>query len=343
MVLTKEDTIRAKGAAVLGMVMLHLFCRLGTLPYVPLIWFGDTPLIYYLGLFGDLCVPVFCFCSGYAHYLLREKKEAQYAKEIPNKILRLMVNFWIVLVLFTVLGFLFDESGQIPGSMGAFLGNAFLYRLSYNGAWWFLLTYLFLLVLSPILYRITKTLNGFCLLAISGCVYFLSYLFRFKWMLEISHPVIGWLWQQMILLGTSQFSYILGMLAFRYEIPQRLRAYFAAGSHRLAGICLGILLPLLAFLLHCMVPSLVIAPVTAMSVLLSLTLLNLPVWLKGSLEFLGKHSTNIWLVHMFFYMNIFKGLVFLARYPILILLLMMGLCIAVSYPIQWLERQIFRK
>ena len=64
MELTKKDTQIAKGIAVLGMVMLHLFCRLGELPYTPWIWVGEVPLIYYLGLFGDLCVPVFCFCSG---------------------------------------------------------------------------------------------------------------------------------------------------------------------------------------------------------------------------------------------------------------------------------------
>ena len=36
MELTIQDTQSAKGAAVLGMVMVHLFCRLGDLPYTPL-------------------------------------------------------------------------------------------------------------------------------------------------------------------------------------------------------------------------------------------------------------------------------------------------------------------
>ena len=45
MELTKQDTQMAKGMAVLGMVMLHLFCRLEDLPYTPLIWCGEIPLI----------------------------------------------------------------------------------------------------------------------------------------------------------------------------------------------------------------------------------------------------------------------------------------------------------
>ena len=71
--LTKEDTLHAKGVAIIAMLMLHLFCRQGELPYTPLVWIGNTPLIYYLGLFGDICVPVYCFCAGYAHFLMCEK------------------------------------------------------------------------------------------------------------------------------------------------------------------------------------------------------------------------------------------------------------------------------
>ena len=56
MELTKHDNQIAKGIAIIGMVMLHLFSRLGELPYSPLIWIGKTPLIFYVGLLGDMCV-----------------------------------------------------------------------------------------------------------------------------------------------------------------------------------------------------------------------------------------------------------------------------------------------
>jgi hypothetical protein len=36
MELTKQDSLKAKGVAIIGMIMLHLFCRLGELPYDPL-------------------------------------------------------------------------------------------------------------------------------------------------------------------------------------------------------------------------------------------------------------------------------------------------------------------
>lgn len=40
MELTREDTQKAKGVAILGMVMLHLFCRLGDFLYSPWMWIG---------------------------------------------------------------------------------------------------------------------------------------------------------------------------------------------------------------------------------------------------------------------------------------------------------------
>ena len=62
--ITKRDSKMLKGIAILAMLMLHLFCRRDNLPYTPLLWIGDTPLIYYFGLFGDICVamamPITC-------------------------------------------------------------------------------------------------------------------------------------------------------------------------------------------------------------------------------------------------------------------------------------------
>lgn len=43
--ITKRDSKMLKGIAILAMLMLHLFCRRDNLPYTPLLWIGDTPLI----------------------------------------------------------------------------------------------------------------------------------------------------------------------------------------------------------------------------------------------------------------------------------------------------------
>ena len=336
--LTKKDTQMAKGVAVLGMVMLHLFCRLGNLPYTPWIWVREVPLIYYLGLFGDICVPIFCFCSGYAHYLMAQTQGSQYQKRLPGKALRFLSNYWIVVILFSLLGLFFDRSGQIPGSWMDFVGNMLVLDMNYNGAWWFVSTYLILLWLSPAFAALSKRLNGFVLIALSFCVYFAAYIFRFILIVSMPSAVLQWFWDQAVLLGTSQFPYIFGMVCRKYGMIGTIRSWMQRHSVIRRIIVFG--LPAAAFLGHCVVQSLFVAPFTAAAVLLGLFLAKQPGWVEKVFLLLGKHSTNIWLVHMFFYHRLFTKLVFGAEYPVLILLFMFAICFAVSAVIDQIYRPV---
>ena len=337
MELTKQDTQKAKGVAIIGMVMLHLFCRLGDLPYTPWVWIGETPLIYYLGLFGDFCVPIYCFCSGYAHYLLKEKHKTDYNKATAQKILRFLSQYWLVVILFSAVGLFTGNGAVIPGSLSEFFGNLLLYRLSYNGAWWFVITYIFLSVLSPVLFKITQKLNPVVLLLLSGFVYFVSYLFRFQFPITISNAVLNWIWQQLILLGTSQFSYMIGMVSRKAQWASKLRAI--CQGKPICSVCLLLAL-LAAFVGHCVVQSLIVAPITAMAVLLCLFGIRLPVIVDRLLLFMGKHSTNIWLVHMFFYFTLFENFVFVAKYPLFVLALMIAVCILTSVLINQISKGV---
>lgn len=64
--LNKNQVSITKGIAILFMLLLHLFCTKNYNGlFQPIIMIGETPLIYYLALFGDCCVAIYCFCSGY--------------------------------------------------------------------------------------------------------------------------------------------------------------------------------------------------------------------------------------------------------------------------------------
>lgn len=353
--LTKQDTQMAKGVAALAMVMLHLFCRLDDLPYTPLIWIGGTPLIYYLGLFGEFCVAIFCFCSGYAHYLMADAQGKDYRKRLPGKALRLLCNYWIVVTVFAVIGLFFDQSGQIPGSWMTYIGNMLVVGISYNGAWWFVTTYLILLLLSPALAALTRRCSSIALLVVSMVLYFCAYMLRFNYKMTFDSPVVQWLWNQVILFGTSQITYFFGMLCRKHGVVGTLRRYCLGedayadktfNRRRLINFFLTILLPVAAFLGHCVVHTAFVAPFTAAAVLTSLFLIKLPRWAEQVFLLFGRHSTNIWLVHMFFYAYIFKDFAFRGKYPVFVLILMLAACFASSAVIDriyrpvlgWLER-----
>ena len=68
-------------------------------------------------------------------------------------------------------------------------------------------------------------------------------------------------------------------------------------------------------------------------------------WEKGrktrkTMLFLGKHSTNIWLVHMFFYSGFLRTPVLAVRYPIPMLIMLLALSVCASYVIMEIDRLV---
>ena len=87
------------------------------------------------------------------------------------------------------------------------------------------------------------------------------------------------------------------------------------------------------------IPSLFVAPFTGFIIISIFSLWRKPQWVQKVFLYLGKHSTNIWLIHMFFYLYIFKNFVYIGNYPIIILGIMLGVTIGCSEVIQWILRR----
>ena len=327
----------AQGIAILGMLCLHLFCRTGDLPYTPLIWVGERPLIYYIGLFGDLCVPVFCFCSGYAQSLLYGKNPDGFLRSSGRRIAKFISHFWIVVCSFSGVGLIMGHTA-IPGDLPSFIGNMLLFDLRYNGAWWFVVTYVLLIPLTPVYVWCLNRFRPVLVMLGSGLVYFVSYVFRFAWVLDISNAAAAWCWNQLILLGTSQFAFAAGIVFQKYGVME----WLLTGKQRRPK-CFAVaiaVLPAAMFLLHCIEPSLVIAPLTGLVTIICFHLWKKPAWIQHFLEYMGRHSTNIWLVHMFFYMTMFPKLIFASGVPTVILLVLLLVCIMASYLIDGVEAAV---
>lgn len=82
-----------------------------------------------------------------------------------------------------------------------------------------------------------------------------------------------------------------------------------------------------------LVRNIIVAPATGLVLIMILKFCPKSKFVEKTLLFFGKHSTNIWLTHMFFYLVVFKDLVYSARYPILIYIFMLAICVTVSFVI----------
>lgn len=339
MELSKEQIKITKGVAILFMLLLHLFCvKSYEGLYTPLIFIGDVPLVYYLALFGDCCVAIYCFCSGYGLMISYEKNRKEYLRKNLIRIFRLYINFWIILFIFVVvLGFITGRSNEYPGSFETFLLTFTAISPGYNGAWWFFTTYIILVLTSPFINNIIKKHNVYGILLISFIFYFLAYIQRIKGVIVLENEVLNWVIRQLALFGTSQFPFIIGgIFAYRriyskiYNISERIKYKNA----------LGILVVISMVIAHGFVESLFVAVFTGIVFICAFNIMDKPRWFNNLLDYLGNHSTNMWLIHMFFYMIYFKKLVFAPKFSFLIFLWLIILCLASSYLIKLIEKPI---
>lgn len=324
--LSRNDIKMTKGLAIISMVVLHLFCRKGDDVYgAPLLWITDNiPFVYYFGFLAEICVPLYCLCSGYAHYRLGESGGLSVKRNF-KRLMKFLINFWIILIFFSVVGIIV-KSQTIPVSFSEFLGNALLYKLSYNGAWWFVATYVLLVALSYLIFSLVKKVNGMLLFAAASAQLLFFWIFeaKIKELLSVN-PVMSIVAVQFLnLVGDVLFAYICGMLIAKYNLislikNRNIKNYWLYICFILVSIAVciaekGILMPYYAVLVFIMFNT------------ISKNALTVKVF-----SFLGEHSTNIWLVHMFFYLTLFPGLVQKLKYPFLMFTGMMAICIAVSF------------
>lgn len=348
MEISKKDMKVLKGVAILFMLLLHLFGRKevnGLYETFPL--FNGVPLIYYLGLFGDACVPIYCFASGYGLYIVMCKEQMYIKRKNFLRVFKLLINYWIILLIFIIIGFFVGKTDIIIGSLTEFLLNFFVLSNTYNGAWWFLQTYIILVLLSPIFTKLIKKYNSTSLLFISGILYFLSYVLRIKHIIDFGESaVINLFVTTLVLVGTSQFPFIVGSIFAKEKIYSKLYNSYNHLTYKNLFCILGIFL---LVIIHAIYESMFIAPLTAIAFICFFNLMGKTIFIQKVLTFFGNHSTNIWLTHMFFYITFLSELTFAPRYPVLIFLWLLLLCLFTSYIInsiyhpilQFIDKKVF--
>jgi surface polysaccharide O-acyltransferase-like enzyme len=338
---TKNDIKVTKGVAILFMLLLHLFCRKdvnGLYETFPII--NGVPLIYYIGLFGDACVPMFCFASGYGLFVSINKAKGSILKKNLVRILKLLINYWIVLITFVAIGAIAGMSEILPGSPTKFLLNFFVLSNSYNGAWWFVQTYIILVLLVPPLFKVFKKYNSITIFLISGFIYLITYIQRIKQVLDFEeNPAINILVNAIVLVGTSQLPFVVGAIFAKEKIYSKL--YNTLNKFKQKNlICIAGILSL--FIIHSLYESMIIAPITGIAFICFFNLIDKKLNIKKVLNFISSHSTNLWLTHMFFYITIFPRLTFAPKYPLLIFFWLIILCLISSYIINLIYKPIIQ-
>jgi len=337
MPITIQKSNQLKSIAILMMLCLHLFNRDYKELFQPLVFIGNQPLSYYISLFSDACVPIFAFVSGYGLYFkFRQKKQSYYSDNL-TRLKKLYLNYWIIILLFPViLGLVLGFDGY-PGSWFKLILNVTAIDPSYNGASWFLTTYILFVLTSGLWFTLLEKLNPIIFLLTLLIIYLIAFYFRIYNSAIFENRVFDWVHRQSALYFCTLFQFMLGAFALKFDWNDKVTRFFKQFRFKNTIILLCI-----AFLIaaHGVVQNFVVAPFTGLAFIFLFLQLDLRELLNKIIDFFTPHSTNIWLVHMFFYMIYFPDFIYSVKYVPLIFGLLVLVSVLSSYLIKFFEKPL---
>lgn len=334
MKITIQQSNHLKAIAILMMLYLHLFNRDYIGLFQPLVLIGTQPLSYYISLFCDACVPIFAFVSGYGLYYKYIQNKSAYKKDNINRVKKIYINYWIILLLFAViLGLILGKEGY-PGDPIKILLNITGLDPSYNGAWWFFTIYVFFVFTSDFWFRLIDVIKPVRYFIILLIVYLFAFYFRVYKPNVFGNEILHWFQRQFALYFCTLFQFMLGAFALKYDWNKRVSSIFENLKFKNLAI-IFLMLGLIVF--HAFVPNFIVAPITGVAFIYLFVQLDLPIILENTLDFFAKHATNMWLTHMFFYMIYFSGFVYSFHYVPLIFIVLVLLCVLSSFIINFIN------
>lgn len=334
---TVEEMTRLKGVSIVFMIFLHLFNRDWQGVYEPIILINNQPFAFLVSFFADVCLPVYLFCSGYGLYVSYTKNPDAYRKSNWKRIKKLMINFWIILLVFPVLlGLILNKDG-FPGTVSKFILNVLALETSYSSIWWFLTIYIVLVILSPFLFSLVKRYPLWMLLPVSVGVFVAGHFQRYNTLLDSDMEILKWFYMKTALLCTSQFSFLIGAYFRKYRYYSNFVTWFRRiklfNIWAIAGI-------LLLIVIRSVIKTSIMAPFTAVPFIMFFTAIDYRGWWLAVWNFFGKHSTNIWLTHEFFFETFFKKEVNALKYAPFQFLGVVGASILSSYLIDYINKKV---
>lgn len=331
---TKEHTNIVKGFAIILMLMYHLFENRNVVEemgvnYAPL----GAETFSMISRFGNVCVSIFVFLTAYgiAAGLMAQKdislKDA-YGRAF-KRFGKLMFNFFLLYVSVIVVMFpYFDLKGLYGGGwqggvnmLTDALGLQFFYsELSLNPTWWYMEIAYILIFLIPALTWLVRRI-GYAILPV---MYFLPFVFTMNFDVE------RYLFVATVGVCAAYGNWIdKGM---EWKAPAIVKWLIA-----LVGLVAAVLLRQ-NYLIQEEYLAFVDAFISLFIVWGTSVTIGMIPGVRKAFAFLGRHSMNIYLVHTFFYLSVWRAQTYQFKYAILILLFLLAATLLYSVVLESIKK-----
>ncbi len=358
---TSEDTRAIKGIAVIMMLFHHLAGFNNRFPVgfegftAKGDWFVKEGFLSSVAVNMNFCVVIFYFLGGYGIY--KRMKKGNFS--LTDSVLGIFKKYWKVFVIFVPVAFIFfKRSGEGVSMLASrynyvtvrelittIIANFTMLSDSINSEWWFLKTYICVLIMGTAYYRLTKKMNNF-----SGellIVFILDMLFRsvlpnlpsVQGLNSLSNNIFF----RWFCIETSAVSpFFAGIVFAKYDALVRLKKII---GKRQFGMIFGLLGAAVILWCRCFIKGteldLIYVPILAASLSVFFDSLK-PV--KYVFNIIGRQSTNMWLVHSFYcyyFLEITK-LVYITSNVWIDLLILVSMSFMTSVLIELFYKYLFK-
>lgn len=208
------------------------------------------------------------------------------------------------------IGFIFYKKTLEPKE---FILNFIGISSSYNGEWWFFKIYVLLILTLPLTKKVISTnffKSFFFILGIYVLNIFIVKL-GIKFFPDFIYIKKTYLFSIISLFLTNQISFFIGYLAFEFDLFKliKLKLINLKLDNKFIYLILSLIIFFVRFIIQITSLDFLLAPIFIFS--------TTNLFYKNKLTFLfnilGRHSTNMWLVHSFFCYTYFQNIIFFLK------------------------------
>lgn len=332
---SKEDTLIVKSIGIILMLIHHLFSDEYFLLKCSFIIPDSMSILFTVSNMCKVCVSIFLFLSGYGLYIGAQQKQdhpsmMQLYRYVTKYVRRLLFSYWWAVIPFVIIGIAtgmrsFDTVygtglSSVLLAIGDFLGINDWFLLTdhmYNITCWYVSLALFLYLLFPFYYRLLNK-SILCFVGINlflGCIPSDT--------LFLSEPI----WA---------VPFAVGMICAKTGVLDQIKSQIH--QKKPSTIAGSVVLFLGSAYASWNYPLLFDSAFAFAIICVLLTALRfLPSSAVKLFRFLGKHSSNIFMTHTFFFYYFWTDFIYAPRYPILILLLLLMVCLLWSIVLEFVK------
>lgn len=347
---TKKDTALVKGVAILMMLFHHCFESPSRYEGFDLNFFpiGEYWTVF-IASFFKICVAVFVFLSGYGITISLSKtgidSAATYSKQTAKRAFSLMSGFWIIYIL-SVLSAAIISPSMLNVYKGSNMLNTFTFGLydflglselfgtpTLNGTWWYMSLALIIIAVMPLAYKLYKKYGIIPLFVITFVIG--SLVKNAPSDKVINFDMVRWL-----------FTMDLGMICADRNLLARAKAFKIIKKNKTADYLLKFVIMNL-ILLGCLFARKMLDTsvsyvrdgiIPAFVVFYCYIILAEIPLLRNVLQFLGKHSTNIFMSHTMLRAYYLKNFLYGLKYSALTFIVLLILSVLLSVAIDLIKK-----